>query len=179
MEITIREIDRQTMASANTFETTFVVNSHLVVNVENDRIGYHIVPVEPYEKRYPVEPADYSRYVGNPGKTIFFAEADGELAGQIRLITWWNKYAYIDDIVVEPRFRGQGVGHALIRSAIDWAKGHGYPGLMLETQNNNVAGCRLYESCGFRLGGFDRYLYRGIDPATEEIALFWYLIFQV
>jgi streptothricin acetyltransferase len=47
---------------------------------------------------------------------------------------------------------------------------------MLETQNNNVGACKLYEACGFTLGGFDRYLYRGEMPDTREIALFWYLM---
>ena len=45
---------------------------------------------------------------------------------------------------------------------------------MVETQNNNVAACKLYERCGFRLSGFDQDLYRGQDPETTEIALFWY-----
>lgn len=177
MEIKIREIDAQTVESVNQFENVFTVSSHLSVSAENGRISYRIVPVEPYEKRYSIDIADYSRYVDARDKTVFFAEVDGEPAGQIRLITWWNKFAYIDDIVVEPKFRGQGIGRVLIQKAIDWAKGNGYPGIMLETQNNNVAGCRLYESCGFVLGGFDQYLYRGIDPGTKEIALYWYLVF--
>lgn len=50
--------------------------------------------------------------------------------------------------------------------------------VMLETQNINVVACRLYESCGFVLGGFDACLYRGVMPGTREIALFWYLLFQ-
>jgi ribosomal protein S18 acetylase RimI-like enzyme len=61
--------------------------------------------------------------------------------------------------------------------AIEWAKEKGLPGLMLETQNNNVAACHLYESCGFELGGFDRNLYKGLHPDTKEIALYWYLFF--
>jgi hypothetical protein len=48
---------------------------------------------------------------------------------------------------------------------------------MLETQNINVAACRLYERCSFVLGGFDACLYRGVMPGTREIALFWYLLF--
>jgi len=43
-----------------------------------------------------------------------------------------------------------------------------------ETQNNNLPACKLYESCGFHLGGFDRDLYRGLDGGTSEVALFWY-----
>ena len=47
----------------------------------------------------------------------------------------------------------------------------------LETQNINVAACRLYASCGFVLAGFDGCLYRGVMPGTRENALFWYLVF--
>jgi hypothetical protein len=49
--------------------------------------------------------------------------------------------------------------------------------MMLETQDNNVAGCRLYANCGFELRGFDTHLYKALDPDTDEIALYWYLIF--
>jgi ribosomal protein S18 acetylase RimI-like enzyme len=177
MRITVREADGQSLQQVNRFDNVFTVDSHLVLNVENDRISYGFVPVKPYEKRYAIETADYSSYVEDADKTIFFAYVNDELAGQIRVIKWWNRYAYIDDIVVEPKFRGQGVGRALIHRAMDWAKAKKFPGLMLETQNNNGSACRLYESCGFELGGFDRYLYKGINPDTEEIALYWYLLF--
>jgi ribosomal protein S18 acetylase RimI-like enzyme len=63
-----------------------------------------------------------------------------------------------------------------VAEAIDWAKTKLLAGIMLETQNNNVAACRFYERCGFKLGGFDRYLYKGISKNTEEIALYWYLL---
>jgi ribosomal protein S18 acetylase RimI-like enzyme len=49
---------------------------------------------------------------------------------------------------------------------------------MLETQNNNLAACRLYESYGFVVGGVDHLLYRAIDPTSHEVAIFWYLIFD-
>jgi streptothricin acetyltransferase len=60
---------------------------------------------------------------------------------------------------------------------VAWARDRQLAGVMLETQNNNVAACRLYESCGFQLGGFDRCLYQGLHPGTHEIALYWYLLF--
>jgi streptothricin acetyltransferase len=65
----------------------------------------------------------------------------------------------------------------LLVKAVEWAKAGNYPGLMLETQNNNVAGCRLYKSFGFELGGCDRFLYKGLHSSTDEIALYWYLFF--
>jgi len=99
---------------------------------------------------------------------------DGQIAGQIRLCRYWNRYAYIEDIVVDQKFRRQGIGRELIQQAICWTNEKQLPGIMLETQNNNIAGCCLYASCGFELAGFDRRLYQGIDPDSDEIALYWY-----
>jgi ribosomal protein S18 acetylase RimI-like enzyme len=90
---------------------------------------------------------------------------------------WWNAYAYIEDLVGDVRHRRRGVGRALLERAVQWAQGHAFPGVMLESQHNNPAACRLYARCGFTLGGFDRLLYRGLDPDTHEIALYWYLVF--
>jgi len=49
---------------------------------------------------------------------------------------------------------------------------------MLETQSNNVAACKFYASCGFVIGGVDLHLYQGLHPQSDEIAIFWYLIFE-
>ncbi len=177
MQIIIREIDQHSLQYVDQFDSTFMVESKLVLHAENGKISYTVVPAPLYEKHYPPHSLDYSAYVDNPNRAIFFAYVDEERAGQIRLLEYWNAYAYIDDITVAPRYRQQGVGRALMEQAIQWAKAKGCPGLMLETQSNNVPACRLYESCGFELGGFDRNLYRGLNPAADEIALYWYLIF--
>lgn len=177
MQITVHEIDAKTLEHLDQSENTFEVNSQLRLSFERGEISYIIVDIPPYTKQYPVSAADYNAYIDNPDKTIFFAYADGELAGQIRALKWWNGYAYIEDLLVQAKYRRQGIGRALIERAVDWAKAGGFPGIMLETQNNNVAACKLYESCGFVLGGFDVYLYRGLNPASDEIALYWYLIF--
>jgi ribosomal protein S18 acetylase RimI-like enzyme len=60
--------------------------------------------------------------------------------------------------------------------AIEWAKHQNFPGITLETQDNNVPACKFYEKCGFVLGGFDLYAFRNLSNASE-IALYWYLIF--
>jgi ribosomal protein S18 acetylase RimI-like enzyme len=103
---------------------------------------------------------------------------DEQLAGQVILRKNWNHYAYLEDIAVDAGFRRLGVGRALLQHTVAWAKARQLAGIMLETQNNNAAACRLYESCGFKLAGFDRYLYKGLDPNTDEIALYWYLLFD-
>jgi ribosomal protein S18 acetylase RimI-like enzyme len=177
MAITIREIDRNNIHHINQCDSSFLIDSKLELYEENGKITYTVVEVPQYTKQYGTDEVDYSDYISHPNKAIFLAYEDNELAGQIRVIKYWNGYAYIDDLAVDIKHRRQGVGRALIARAIEWAKAKGLPGMMLETQNNNVPACRLYESCGFELRGLDTHLYKGLHPATDEIALYWYLIF--
>jgi ribosomal protein S18 acetylase RimI-like enzyme len=176
MNITIRQMDSRSLDQVDRFNRNSMVNSHLMLQIQDNKISYSIIPVEPYEKILSVDPEDYTTFIDNPQKVIFFADVDGKPAGQIKLIPWWNKFAYVEELTVNTEFRGQGVGRALMNRAIQWAREQGFPGLTLETQDNNVPACKFYEKCGFILGGFDLYAYKHLDNPSE-IALYWYLIF--
>ena len=176
MDIQIRQLDSQSIHQVDQFNRNSIVNSHLILHVQYNKISCSIIPVKPYEKILSVDAEDYTTFINNPQKVIFFADVDGKPAGQIKLVPWWNKFAYVEEITVDTDFRGKGVGHALMTRAIEWAKGQNFPGLTLETQDNNVPACRFYEKCGFVLGGFDLYAFKNLDNASE-IALYWYLIF--
>jgi ribosomal protein S18 acetylase RimI-like enzyme len=106
------------------------------------------------------------------------AFADERVVGQMKVKRNWNQYAYIEEILVDKQFRGLHIGKKLIQQAIQWAKAGKMPGIMLETQSNNVAACKFYESCGFVLGGLDAYVYKGIHQSNSEVALYWYLLFE-
>ena len=93
------------------------------------------------------------------------------------MMRWWNQFAYVEDLVVSPEYRGERIGHTLLAQGIQWARENGFPGVMLETQDDNVPACTLYQSFGFVLSGFDRNVYRAIHPYTRETALYWYLMF--
>jgi ribosomal protein S18 acetylase RimI-like enzyme len=177
MKITIREMDENSVEYVKKGGSSFEVKSKLILHAKEGSISYTIAGVTPYTKQYGAEEFDVRSYLGNPDTVIFLAFAGNEPIGQIRLRKYWNAYAYIDDIVVDPEYRGEGIGRALMLRALEWARSKGFPGMMLETQDNNVAACRLYERCGFTLCGFDTHLYKGLDPSTDEIALYWYLIF--
>ncbi len=177
-EIVIKQIDRDNIGDADRCDGVFTVASKLELVADNNAIHYQVIPVKPYQKRYPAEAVDYTTYINNPQQTVYFAYIDGVIAGEIRLRQNWNRYVLIENIVVDVNYRRRGVGKALMDKAIEWAREWQLPGLMLETQNNNVAGCRLYQQCGFELARFDRRLYQGIMPGTDEIALYWYLLFS-
>lgn len=176
-DLIIQPADATTLHRINQCDNAFRVETALVLESKNNQICYTTVPVEPYLKRYPPEEVDYLTYLDREDRVIFFASLEGQLAGQIILRKYWNGFAYIDDITVDARFRRMGIGTALLAQAVNWAKSKNLPGIMLETQNNNLAACKLYERFGFQLAGFDRLLYKAIEPATEEIALYWYLLF--
>jgi streptothricin acetyltransferase len=178
MNLIIQRLDEHNFRDMNRCDGTITVDSKLVLHAENNVIHYMIVSVPPYQKRYPAEELDFTTYLNHPDKAIFCAYADDQLlVGQIIVRRNWNHYAYIEDIVVDVGFRRLGVARALLQHVMAWARAKQLAGVMLETQNTNVAACRLYENCGFKLAGFDCGLYKGINPDMDEIALYWYLLF--
>jgi GNAT superfamily N-acetyltransferase len=56
--------------------------------------------------------------------------------------------ALLWDIRVSPPYRGRGVGKALVDGAAAWARDSGCDELLIETQDTNLAACRLYLSAG-------------------------------
>ena len=133
---------------------------------EGDKLTLESARVDPYLKSYtldaPSEAECHVAFLGN------------QPAGELRCGPHWNGYLYVHDLVVGAAFRGQGIGKALVRHATERAIGLGLMGVTLETQSTNLPACRLYERCGFVLGGFDRLLYQALAPISTEVALFWY-----
>jgi ribosomal protein S18 acetylase RimI-like enzyme len=83
--------------------------------------------------------------------------------------------ATLFDIRIHPDFRRRGMGSGLLRSAADWAKGHGCALLKIETQNTNVPACRFYAAQGCRLGAIDQHVYAACPSCAHEVRLLWYL----
>lgn len=81
-------------------------------------------------------------------------------------------------IVLDVSIRGHGYGKMLLDEVLMWARQLGVAGVRLESQSNNVAACRFYKRYGFKFGGYDEYLYRGIPQNKQETAIFWYYLFE-
>lgn len=183
MDIQIREMTDRDHPEHIQIDGSFTVDSELVLSVTDQGIGYTVKPVVPsYQKSYPDEAdqgdsGNLSEYIGRPDRAVYLALAGDRAVGRIMLAKNWNRYAYIEDLRVDRNARGHGIGRKLIEQAVLWAKASHTPGLMLETQSNNVRACQFYESCGFVIGGFDSYLYRGFKEHSQETAVFWYLLF--
>ncbi len=106
-------------------------------------------------------------------KVLIAVRLHGKLVGYAAITESWNGMAEVAEIAVDRQARGQGIGGLLLGSAEEWAREQGFRYLRLETQASNSAACRLYKNSGFKLGGFDRFLYAG-GKDEGDTALFWY-----
>ncbi|NMY69851.1 GNAT family N-acetyltransferase [Pseudomonas sp. WS 5414] len=133
--------------------------------------------IMPYRKCYGIDPEEFSSYRNAADSEIFMAYLDDQPVGHVVVSTNWNGYGHIDELAVHAPARRHGVAKGLLEVAQFWSRKKQLPGVMLETQNNNLGACRLYERCGYVVGGVDHLRYRGIDPNTSEVAIFWYRLF--
>ena len=105
----------------------------------------------------PLRPV-YEALVNDPDATPFLALADGEAAGLIvqrfrRRLNHATFEGWISDLVVRERFRGRGIGRALLASTIaEWRLRGGHQ-MMLEVSYDRTAARALYESAGFENQG--------------------------
>ncbi|MGO1001485.1 GNAT family N-acetyltransferase [Lysobacter sp. CA196] len=177
MSALVERLCAERIEAALSLDGSFLVDSRLSLHARDGVIDYELVPLPPYRKRYrdEADDDDLRDYLATEDRIAFVAIERGEVIGRVLVSTSWNGYAMIDDIAVDAGHRRSGAGAALLDRAIAWAREGGYPGLMLETQDHNVAACRFYARQGFVLGGFDRFHYRHDAAVRHETALFWYL----
>jgi mycothiol synthase len=79
------------------------------------------------------------------------AEADGELAGGL-IGKVLEGRGFVDDLGVLKKFRGRGIGTALLERSFETFRSKGYPSVMLNVDSGNETGAvRLYERVGMRV----------------------------
>jgi ribosomal protein S18 acetylase RimI-like enzyme len=75
---------------------------------------------------------------------------DGIAELRFRRSIWSGELdAYLEELYVVPARRGQGIGRALLRAAMDAAREAGATHIDLGTGETDTAARALYESCGF------------------------------
>lgn len=91
-----------------------------------------------------------------PG-TFFVAEVDGRIVGQLGLMGTGR----LDlGMHLDAEWRGRGVGTALMKAAVDWARAHDAYKISLEVWPHNAAAIALYEKFGFEREGYLRKHWR-------------------
>lgn len=74
---------------------------------------------------------------------------------------------YLDSLAVWPQFRGNGIGRALLKAAVERARSIGKPaGLLVDKSNPRAR--RLYESVGFKNAGDRPFVDKMMDHMTTK-----------
>lgn len=181
VDITIKKFTKEDLNYSFTIDDQFEVDSILLLMATEHSIQYSVREVFPYEKKYSENQddlLDLQKYINHPDQAIFLAIDGADIVGMVLVRRNWNKFAYVEDIKVDRKNRRHGIGRLLMDEVKNWSQDNDLAGIMLETQNNNVSACKFYERYGFIIGGFDKFVYKGINHLTEEVAIYWYLIFE-
>ena len=75
--------------------------------------------------------------------------------------------ALLWDVRIHPDWRHRGIGRVLLDAADDAARAAGCPSIHVETQDINVAACRLYAASGYTLQGITPNAYADANGETE------------
>jgi GNAT superfamily N-acetyltransferase len=90
-----------------------------------------------------------------PEYAIFVAQDEndqviGLLSASQRWTLWHaGPCALIEELVVDADARRQGVGHALIQAALEWARGQGCSEVEVSTERDNADAQAFYRRLGF------------------------------
>ena len=109
---------------------------------------------------------ELSALVKSEASTLLVArEPDerGPIAGVLCLTVYrvpTGVRSIIEDVIVDESMRRGGIGEALVREAIERARGAGASGVALTSRPEREAANRLYRSIGFELRQTNPYFYK-------------------
>jgi ribosomal protein S18 acetylase RimI-like enzyme len=87
---------------------------------------------------------------------IFVARVNGEIVGMVSLLFTVSTAegapaCWLEDMVVRPDQRGNGLGARLLETGVSYAKANGFTRITLLTDRTNEGAIRFYQRHGFRL----------------------------
>jgi ribosomal protein S18 acetylase RimI-like enzyme len=109
----------------------------------------------------PSTPEGYASLIStqleDPDKSVIVAEVNGDVVGYAYAAIEGYDYmalrgpsGVLHDIIVDPEYRGRGVGRLLLATALEFFRSRGVPRVVLSTAERNEAAQRLFASMGFR-----------------------------
>jgi ribosomal protein S18 acetylase RimI-like enzyme len=108
---------------------------------------------------------DMETLISSDSSVLLYArypDEQSEISGLLTLVVYrvpTGMRARIEDVVVDEAMRGNGIGEALIRHALDLARDTGADGVALTTNPRREAANRLYQRLGFKHWKTNLYIY--------------------
>ena len=94
----------------------------------------------------------FRQLVESTNSHLFFLIKDEQIAGMLTVGIYYSPTggkAWLEDVVVDQAFRGQGLSKLLVAHAIEFTKSQQVPSLMLTSNPKRIAANKLYQKMGF------------------------------
>jgi len=101
------------------------------------------------------------------GEAFLVADEAGVIGFVDAGVSAWNQLFKINNLVVTPARRRQGIGAKLMRAALDWARERDLRIAMLDTSTKDYPAICFYQKLGFSLCGFNDQLFPNRDIALQ------------
>lgn len=93
--------------------------------------------------------------LNRPDAIIFVAEVKGQTVGMISCQTLIStaeggEVGLVEDVVISPAFRKQGIGQALVDAVVEWAKQRRLKRLQLLADSENAPALTFYRQLGWQ-----------------------------
>lgn len=106
-------------------------------------------------------PLDYANFLRSqlerPDVAVLVAEQNGDVIGYAYAAVEGYDYmmlrgpaGVLHDVIVDPDYRGRGVGRLLLEAALEFLRSRGAPRVVLTTAEQNEPAQRLFARAGFR-----------------------------
>lgn len=121
-------------------------------------VGYiSFMHMELYQKLYNFKPIfekyllmGLTEFIKNPeGSQLWVATNGDKIVGSIAICKVDEHTAQLRWFLIDPQYHGQGLGHQIIETALDFCKDQGYAHVFLWTADLLSAAKHLYEKFGF------------------------------
>ena len=94
----------------------------------------------------------FHQLLASENSHLFFIMKDEQIAGMLTVGIYYSPTggkAWIEDVVLDETFRGQGLSKQLVAHAIEFVKLQQIPLLMLTSNPKRIAANKLYQAMGF------------------------------
>lgn len=141
------------------------ISTRLMEDKDLDRVTY----MEECSFSMPWKREDFKRLIDDEGSTYLVIEADGEVVGAAGY-TDQVGVGYINNVVIDERFRGRKLSYKLMKALLDDGISRGLTDFTLEVRVSNLPAVRLYEGLGFKSAGVRKNFY---ERPVEDAYVMW------
>ena len=181
MSVEIRREDHRSLSAYAAISIAFDVREAVQLPVDEGSLRCRRVSPA-YRKDYDAMPGNHprdwrTRFAVDRAEFMAAYSGGARIGGAVAVVEpsdvvrlgGENPFALLWDLRVAPDARGRGIGRALLAAMEERMHEIGVPGSLVETQDVNVAACRLYASAGYAIRRIDASAYPDLPGETQII----------